>query len=277
MDAVVGIGSTPRARHSEQLARPAACPQECYGPKTDLSPGRQEGQQHPCPLRLLKDRRGLQNAAITGGAIPPDPRQLARWPTVAEARWLGEGGQELVLVAQDPTPPMAPTSEPKLSICELLDRLNRVERNHAGSASVRLPRARITDEFIAAPSERWCHIWIYCPSALQRPHSEGDRPPGDRAVSETPLPGCCQRARHLHAPPSCRLQRETRGRVHRQQAVPLLCGRQSSSIWSCFCLQPEDAVTCLPGSRCGGGKQRRRADTICASRRDQRQGLSPKN
>ena len=68
---------------------------------------------------------------------------------VAEARWLaGEGVKELILVAQDPTAYGEDWGKPG-SICELLDKLNKVP----GLEWIRIMYAypeRITDEFIAA-------------------------------------------------------------------------------------------------------------------------------
>ncbi len=69
---------------------------------------------------------------------------------VAEARWLaGEGVKELIIVvAQDPTAYGADWGKPG-SICELLDKLNKVP----GLEWIRIMYAypeRITDEFIAA-------------------------------------------------------------------------------------------------------------------------------
>ena len=68
---------------------------------------------------------------------------------VAEARWLaGEGVKELILVAQDPTAYGEDWGKPG-SICELLDKLNKVP----GLEWIRIMYAypeRITDDFIAA-------------------------------------------------------------------------------------------------------------------------------
>jgi ribosomal protein S12 methylthiotransferase len=68
---------------------------------------------------------------------------------VAEARWLaGEGVKELIVVAQDPTAYGEDWGKPG-SICELLDKLNKVP----GLEWIRIMYAypeRITDEFIAA-------------------------------------------------------------------------------------------------------------------------------
>ena len=68
---------------------------------------------------------------------------------MAEARWLaGEGVKELIVVAQDPTAYGEDWGKPG-SICELLDKLNKVP----GLEWIRIMYAypeRITDEFIAA-------------------------------------------------------------------------------------------------------------------------------
>ena len=68
---------------------------------------------------------------------------------IAEARWLaGEGVKELIVVAQDPTAYGEDWGKPG-SICELLDKLNKVP----GLEWIRIMYAypeRITDEFIAA-------------------------------------------------------------------------------------------------------------------------------
>ena len=68
---------------------------------------------------------------------------------VAEARWLaGEGVKELIIVAQDPTAYGEDWGKPG-SICELLDKLNKIP----GLEWIRIMYAypeRITDDFIAA-------------------------------------------------------------------------------------------------------------------------------
>ena len=68
---------------------------------------------------------------------------------VAEARWLaGEGVKELIIVAQDPTAYGEDWGKPG-SICELLDKLNKIN----GIEWIRIMYAypeRITDDFIAA-------------------------------------------------------------------------------------------------------------------------------
>ena len=146
VDAVVGIGSnTALPAILERLAGPAACPQECYGPKTDLPLGGKRVISTPAHYAYLKIAEGCNNRCHYC-AIP-----LIRGPLadcVAEARWLaGEGVRELVLVAQDPT--AYGSDWGKNSICELLDELNRVE----GIRWIRILYAypeRITDEFIAA-------------------------------------------------------------------------------------------------------------------------------
>ena len=68
---------------------------------------------------------------------------------MAEARWLaGEGVKELIIVAQDPTAYGEDWGKPG-SICELLDKLNKIP----GLEWIRIMYAypeRITDDFIAA-------------------------------------------------------------------------------------------------------------------------------
>ena len=151
VDAVVGIGSnTALPAILERLAGPAACPQECYGPKTDLPLGGKRVISTPAHYAYLKIAEGCNNrchyCAIPLIRGPLRSRPLA--DCVAEARWLaGEGVRELVLVAQDPT--AYGSDWGKNSICELLDELNRVE----GIRWIRILYAypeRITDEFIAA-------------------------------------------------------------------------------------------------------------------------------
>lgn len=151
VDAVVGIGSnTALPAILERLAGPAACPQECYGPKTDLPLGGKRVISTPAHYAYLKIAEGCNNrchyCAIPLIRGPLRSRPLA--DCVAEARWLaGEGVRELVLVAQDPT--AYGSDWGKNSICELLDELNRVE----GIRWIRILYAypeRVTDEFIAA-------------------------------------------------------------------------------------------------------------------------------
>ena len=85
--------------------------------------------------------------AIPGIRGPLHSRDLA--DCVAEARWLaGEGVKELIVVAQDPTAYGEDWGKPG-SICELLDKLNKVP----GLEWIRIMYAypeRITDDFIAA-------------------------------------------------------------------------------------------------------------------------------
>ena len=151
VDAVVGIGSnTALPAILERLAGPAACPQECYGPKTDLPLGGKRVISTPAHYAYLKIAEGCNNrchyCAIPLIRGPLRSRPLA--DCVAEARWLaGEGVRELVRVAQDPT--AYGSDWGKNSICELLDELNRVE----GIRWIRILYAypeRVTDEFIAA-------------------------------------------------------------------------------------------------------------------------------
>uniref|UniRef100_UPI004038646A 30S ribosomal protein S12 methylthiotransferase RimO n=1 Tax=Faecalibacterium prausnitzii TaxID=853 RepID=UPI004038646A len=99
----------------------------------------------------LKIAEGCNNrchyCAIPGIRGPLHSRDMA--DCVAEARWLaGEGVKELIVVAQDPTAYGEDWGKPG-SICELLDKLNKVP----GLEWIRIMYAypeRITDEFIAA-------------------------------------------------------------------------------------------------------------------------------
>ena len=85
--------------------------------------------------------------AIPGIRGPLHSRDMA--DCVAEARWLaGEGVKELIIVAQDPTAYGEDWGKPG-SICELLDKLNKIP----GLEWIRIMYAypeRITDDFIAA-------------------------------------------------------------------------------------------------------------------------------
>ena len=99
----------------------------------------------------LKIAEGCNNrchyCAIPGIRGPLHSRDMA--DCVAEARWLaGEGVKELIVVAQDPTAYGEDWGKPG-SICELLDKLNKVP----GLEWIRIMYAypeRITDDFIAA-------------------------------------------------------------------------------------------------------------------------------
>jgi len=97
---------------------------------------------------------------------------------VAEARWLaGEGVKELIVVAQDPTAYGEDWGKPG-SICELLDKLNKVP----GLEWIRIMYAypeRITDEFIAAMKRNEKVVPYLDPAhpALQRHHPQEHEPP----------------------------------------------------------------------------------------------------
>lgn len=150
VDAVVGCASNPaicavldRVCHGEQV--------EAYGPKKEFPMGGKRVIGTPAHYAYLKIAEGCNNRCHYC-AIP-----LIRGPLhsrdmddcVAEARWLaGEGVQELIVVAQDPTAYGEDWGKPG-SICELLDKLNAIE----GIRWIRILYAypeRITDDFIAA-------------------------------------------------------------------------------------------------------------------------------
>ena len=101
------------------------------------------GEEHLESYGLKKDFP-LGGKRVRG---PLRSREMA--DCVAEARWLaGEGVKELIIVAQDPTAYGEDWGKPG-SICELLDKLNRID----GIQWIRIMYAypeRITDEFIAA-------------------------------------------------------------------------------------------------------------------------------
>lgn len=95
VDAVVGIGSnTALPAILERLAGPAACPQECYGPKTDLPLGGKRVISTPAHYAYLKIAEGCNNrchyCAIPLIRGPLRSRPLA--DCVAEARWLAGKG-----------------------------------------------------------------------------------------------------------------------------------------------------------------------------------------
>ncbi|MBU3805324.1 MAG: 30S ribosomal protein S12 methylthiotransferase RimO [Candidatus Fournierella pullistercoris] len=152
VDAVVGIGSNNAMPSILERLYGTAPDQnrEYYGPRTDLPLGGKRVISTPGHFAYLKISEGCNHGCYYC-AIP-----LIRGPLrsrsiqdcVAEARWLaGEGVQELVLVAQDPTSYGDDWGEN--SICKLLDELNKVE----GLRWIRLLYAypeRITDELIAA-------------------------------------------------------------------------------------------------------------------------------
>ena len=105
----------------------------------------------PAHYAYLKIAEGCNNrchyCAIPGIRGPLRSREMA--DCVAEARWLaGEGVKELIIVAQDPTAYGEDWGKPG-SICELLDKLNKIP----GLEWIRIMYAypeRITDDFIAA-------------------------------------------------------------------------------------------------------------------------------
>ena len=124
---------------------------ESYGAKKDFPLGGKRVIGTPAHYAYLKIAEGCNNrchyCAIPGIRGPLHSRDMA--DCVAEARWLaGEGVKELIVVAQDPTAYGEDWGKPG-SICELLDKLNKVP----GLEWIRIMYAypeRITDEFIAA-------------------------------------------------------------------------------------------------------------------------------
>ena len=151
VDAVVGCASNKaidtiveRLFHGEDHL-------ESYGAKKDFPLGGKRVIGTPAHYAYLKIAEGCNNrchyCAIPGIRGPLHSRDMA--DCVAEARWLaGEGVKELIVVAQDPTAYGEDWGKPG-SICELLDKLNRVP----GLEWIRIMYAypeRITDEFIAA-------------------------------------------------------------------------------------------------------------------------------
>ena len=151
VDAVVGCASNKaidtiveRLFHGEDHL-------ESYGAKKDFPLGGKRVIGTPAHYAYLKIAEGCNNrchyCAIPGIRGPLHSRDMA--DCVAEARWLaGEGVKELIVVAQDPTAYGEDWGKPG-SICELLDKLNKVQ----GLEWIRIMYAypeRITDEFIAA-------------------------------------------------------------------------------------------------------------------------------
>ena len=123
---------------------------ESYGAKKDFPLGGKRVIGTPAHYAYLKIAEAATTAATT--AHPRHPRPAAQPRSadcVAEARWLaGEGVKELIVVAQDPTAYGEDWGKPG-SICELLDKLNKVP----GLEWIRIMYAypeRITDDFIAA-------------------------------------------------------------------------------------------------------------------------------
>ena len=152
VDAVVGIGSNAALPAIvERLTANGAGQVESYGPKCDMELGGARVISTPRHYAYLKIAEGCNNrchyCAIPGIRGPLHSRDMA--DCVAEARWLaGEGVKELIVVAQDPTAYGEDWGKPG-SICELLDKLNKVP----GLEWIRIMYAypeRITDEFIAA-------------------------------------------------------------------------------------------------------------------------------
>ena len=149
VDAVVGIGSNSAI--CAVIDRLSAGPQEQFGPKTAMPLGGARVISTPPHYAYLKIAEGCNNGCyycaiplIRGGL-----RSRAMSDCVAEAKWLaGQGVQELIVVAQDPTAYGEDWGKPG-SICQLLDQLNAVE----GIRWIRILYAypeRITDEFVAA-------------------------------------------------------------------------------------------------------------------------------
>ena len=124
---------------------------ESYGLKKDFPLGGKRVIGTPAHYAYLKIAEGCNNrchyCAIPGIRGPLRSREMA--DCVAEARWLaGEGVKELIIVAQDPTAYGEDWGQPG-SICELLDKLNKIP----GLEWIRIMYAypeRITDDFIAA-------------------------------------------------------------------------------------------------------------------------------
>ena len=151
VDAVVGCASNKaidtivaRLFHGEDHL-------ESYGAKKDFPLGGKRVIGTPAHYAYLKIAEGCNNrchyCAIPGIRGPLHSRDMA--DCVAEARWLaGEGVKELIVVAQDPTAYGEDWGKPG-SICELLDKLNKIP----GLEWIRIMYAypeRITDDFIAA-------------------------------------------------------------------------------------------------------------------------------
>ena len=152
VDAVVGIGSNAALPAIvRRVCADGAGQIESYGPKSDMQLGGVRVISTPRHYAYLKIAEGCNNGCyycaipLIRGAL----RSREINDCVAEARWLaGEGVRELILVAQDPTAYGEDWGKPG-SICELLDKLNKVP----GLEWIRIMYAypeRITDEFIAA-------------------------------------------------------------------------------------------------------------------------------
>ena len=152
VDAVVGIGSNAALPAIvRRLCADGAGQIESYGPKSDMQLGGARVISTPRHYAYLKIAEGCNNGCyycaipLIRGAL----RSREINDCVAEARWLaGEGVRELILVAHDPTAYGEDWGKPG-SICELLDKLNKVP----GLEWIRIMYAypeRITDDFIAA-------------------------------------------------------------------------------------------------------------------------------
>ena len=152
VDAVVGIGSNAALPAIvRRVCADGAGQIESYGPKSDMQLGGVRVISTPRHYAYLKIAEGCNNGCyycaipLIRGAL----RSREINDCVAEARWLaGEGVRELILVAQDPTAYGEDWGKPG-SICELLDKLNKVP----GLEWIRIMYAypeRITDEFIVA-------------------------------------------------------------------------------------------------------------------------------
>ena len=152
VDAVVGIGSNAALPAIvRRLCADGAGQIESYGPKSDMQLGGVRVISTPRHYAYLKIAEGCNNGCyycaipLIRGAL----RSREINDCVAEARWLaGEGVRELILVAQDPTAYGEDWGKPG-SICELLDKLNKIP----GLEWIRIMYAypeRITDDFIAA-------------------------------------------------------------------------------------------------------------------------------
>ena len=152
VDAVVGIGSNAALPAIVARVCAAGAGQvESYGPKTDMPLGGARVISTPQHYAYLKIAEGCNNRChycaipLIRGAL----RSREINDCVAEARWLaGEGVKELIIVAQDPTAYGEDWGKPG-SICELLDKLNKIP----GLEWIRIMYAypeRITDDFIAA-------------------------------------------------------------------------------------------------------------------------------
>ena len=152
VDAVVGIGSNAALPAIvRRLCAAGAGQIESYGPKTDMQLGGARVISTPRHYAYLKIAEGCNNrchyCAIPLIRGPLRSREIK--DCVAEARWLaGEGGKELILVAQDPTAYGEDWGKPG-AVCQLLDELQAID----GIRWIRVLYAypeRITDEFIAA-------------------------------------------------------------------------------------------------------------------------------